>query len=435
MATTPAPPPYSLTEDRKTKPFAEVAQPVWDNPLFKEVLGSFRLFLSNQETAKITKDQLGLFRALSVLVLEASAKSINEGGDVSDVLAASTEILNTVSSRLETAKGLNDVIQNPNQLNDIESNIRESFEKLEAQLRKLVRATELEATMYRDELSKAQQSDRAKIKQVETIVRQMAPQSGGSFDAIVQKSMEEKLKIIRDPTIGQEQIDAIRALAILAELTGKSLPPSTMLGQQFVTIGIEIHQGTNYDVFKGEYFTGEKIAVKQLRHRVDEDTAKKTHERFARQALNWSSLRHDAILPFYGIGVAPSPVIKGEFQLYMVSPFMQNRDARRYLKAYPQASCKVRLQMVLDVARGLYHMHEAAELPEPGNGIVHSALNIFDVLIKDSGRAVISGFGHSKVIRDFQESFTGDNAEYRYMAPEMMTDEPHITHGTDIWSW
>ncbi|KAG8724216.1 hypothetical protein FRC09_020801 [Ceratobasidium sp. 395] len=313
--------------------------------------------------------------------------------------------------------------------------------------------------MYTDELKKAQQNDRAKLEELEAIVRQVASQSGGSFDAIVERSMEQQLqachvqryeqlsvmltltlKIIRDPTVGQKQIDAKRALAILAELTGRSLPPNTMLGQEFVKIGHEIHQGTNYDVFLGEYFTGEKIAVKQLRHRVDEETARKTHEasssiRFARQALNWSSLRHDAILPFYGIGVAPSPVIQGDFQLYMVSPYLQNRDARRYLRKYPHAPLKARLQMCLDVARGLYHMHEAAELPEPGNGIVHSALNIFNVLIKDSGRAVISGFGHSKVIKDFQESFTGDNAEYRYMAPEMTIDEPHITHGTDIWSW
>ncbi|KAG8755391.1 hypothetical protein FRC12_010895 [Ceratobasidium sp. 428] len=434
MATTSAAPPrYSLTEDRKTKPFAEVANRLWDNPVFREVLASFRRFLSKQEIAKITKNQLGLLRALSVLVLEASAESINDGEDVSDVLATSTQILNTVSSRLEAAKDLNDVIQNLNQLDDMESNIRESFAGLETQLRKLVQATKLETTIYTDELSKAQRSDRAKTEEVEAIVRQMAPQSGGSFDTIVGKSMEEKLKAY--PTVGQAQMDAKRALAILTELTGRSLPSSTMLGKDFVTIGHEIHQGTNYDVFMGEYFTGEKIAVKQLRHRVDEETAKKTHERFARQALNWSSLRHDAILPFYGIGVAPSPVIPGDFQLYMVSPYLQNRDARRYLMAYPSAPQKVRVQMVLDVARGLYHMHEAAELPEPGNGIVHSALNIFNVLIKDSGRAVISGFGHSKVIRDFQESFTGDNAEYRYMAPEMMTDEPHITHGIDIWSW
>ncbi|KAG8724828.1 hypothetical protein FRC09_013528 [Ceratobasidium sp. 395] len=292
--------------------------------------------------------------------------------------------------------------------------------------------------MYKDELIQAQQRDRAKIQELETIVKQMAPQSAGSFDTMVEKSIEEQLKACRlelDPTVGQEQVDAKRSLAIIAELTGESLPPSTILGKEFVTIGHEIHQGINYDVFVGEYFTGERIAVKKLRHHVDEETAQKMHERFARQALNWSSLRYDSILPFYGIGVVPSPVVEGNFQLYMVSPYLQNQDARRYLKRYPGAPLKARLQMAQDVARGLRHMHEAAELPEPGNGIVHSALNIFNVLVKDSGRAAISGFGSSKVIIDFQKSFTGDNAEYRYMAPEMMTDEPHITYGTDIWSW
>ncbi|KAG9075906.1 hypothetical protein FRC06_009818, partial [Ceratobasidium sp. 370] len=295
-------------------------------------------------------------------------------------------------------------------------------------------ASELELFMYKEELAKAQRRDRAKIEALEAIVKQM-PQRGGSLDAIIQRSMEDNLKIITDHTVEQKQVQAKLALAILAGLTGKSLPPSTLLGRDFVTIGKHaIHQGTNYDVFLGEYFTGEKIAIKVLRHRVDEATAKKTHERFARQALNWSTLRHDAILPFYGIGVTRSPVVGGGFHLYMVSPYLQNRDAKGYLKKYSQTPRRARLQMALDVARGLYYMHEAAQL-ELGNGIVHSALNIYNVLVKDSGRAVISGFGHSKVMRDLQESFTGDNSEYRYIAPEMMLDEPHITHGTDIWSW
>ncbi|KAG8707876.1 hypothetical protein FRC08_000242 [Ceratobasidium sp. 394] len=428
------PPPYSL-EDRKTATFAEVAKYTDNDPGFKAVLRSFREFLNNQEAVKLSQNQLELFRGLSVLVLESSVSSIKRGGDVSEILSNSARILDTVSSSLETKTQINVVIDDPRELSDLESNIREGFEGLEAQLRKLVQASEPESTMYREELLKARQRDRAKIEELEAIVKQ-APQSTGNLDAIIQQSMEENLKIIGDHTVGQKQVEARRALAILTGLTGKSLPPSTLLGRDFVTIGPRaIHQGTSYDVFLGEYFTGEKIAIKVLRHRVDEATAKKTHERFVRQALNWSFLRHDAILPFYGIGVTPSAVVEGDFQMYMVSPYLQNQDVKRYLRKYSQAPGKARLQMVLDVARGLYYMHEAAELPEPGNGIVHSALNIHNVLIKDSGRAVISGFGHSKVIRDLQESFTGDNAEYRYMAPEMMSDDPHITHGTDIWSW
>jgi hypothetical protein len=140
------------------------------------------------------------------------------------------------------------------------------------------------------------------------------------------------VQIIGDTTVSQPQEDAKRSLAVLAKLTGKSLPPSTLLGKNFVTIGnFAISQGSSYDVFRGEYFTSEEIAIKVLRHRVDEATAKQTHEvwsmssnitalthimqRFARQAINWSSLRHNAILPFYGIGVVPSPIAPDEFQL------------------------------------------------------------------------------------------------------------------------
>ncbi|KAG8720357.1 hypothetical protein FRC08_000455 [Ceratobasidium sp. 394] len=436
MDITTPPPPYSL-EDRKSTTFAEVSTSTQDIPSFKEVLVAFSEFIAAQEAVTLSKNQLELFRGLSALVLETCVISTKNGGDVSEILSTCTKILDTVSASIKTQTQINVVIEDPRTLSDLESNIREGFNGLEAELCKLVQT--LESTVYREELLKAQQRDRIIVEELQTIVKQ-ALQSEGNLDAIIQSLIEENLKIIGDHMVGYKQVEARRALAILTGLTGKSLPPSTLLGRDFVTIGPRaINQGTSYDIFLGEYFTGEKIAIKVLRYpRVDEATAKKTHEstkRFARQALNWSSLRHDAILPFYGIGVTPSPVVEGEFQLYMVSPYLQNQDAKRYLKKYNQASRKSKLQMVLDVARGLYYMHEAAELPESGNGIVHSALNIHNVLIKDSGRVVISGFGHSKVIRDLQESFTGDNAEYRYMAPEMMSEDPHITHGTDIWSW
>lgn len=74
-------------------------------------------------------------------------------------------------------------------------------------------------------------------------------------------------------------MDAKRTLVILAELTGLALPPSTILDKEFVTVSTHaIHQGPSYDIFKGEYFTGEEIAIKILRHRVDQETAKRTHE-------------------------------------------------------------------------------------------------------------------------------------------------------------
>lgn len=58
-----------------------------------------------------------------------------------------------------------------------------------------------------------------------------------------------------------------------------SLPPSILLGKEFVTIEKPaINQGINYDIYLGEYFTGEKIAIKTFRQWVDQETVKQTQE-------------------------------------------------------------------------------------------------------------------------------------------------------------
>ncbi|KAF8702918.1 Protein tyrosine kinase, partial [Rhizoctonia solani] len=307
------------------------------------------------------------------------------------------------------------IIQDSLAVSKLEVVIGEAFNTLKKELRRLNGREHDMSLLYNKMLIQARGDDRKKIESLEIDV-----QFDQNPDEIVTRLMKERLEVIGDasPYGGQKQIDARRSLAVITELTGKSLPANTMLDRRLVTIGNKvISQGSSYDVLVGEYFTGESIAIKVLRHRVDEETAKRTHQRFARLTENWSALRHDCILPFYGVGVMQSPVSSTEYQLYLVSPYLKNQD------------------VVLDIARGLKHMHGGYNSPElEGKGMVHSALNIYNVLVKDSGRAVISGFGHAKVIKDFQASFTGDNSEYRYLGPEVL-DDAVLTFGSDIWSW
>ncbi|KAG9092747.1 hypothetical protein FS749_015472 [Ceratobasidium sp. UAMH 11750] len=433
-----APPPYT-PDERRTATFAQVAHRIQrstgSSSTLQDALAAFGAFLACQENVTLSRNQLKVLKSQCVLVLEEMAECFRNGRDISKIMAEVIKIFTSISSDLESKAQWAALFANPSELRKLESKIGEAFENLGVQLRTLLKGDKLESGIYRDELLKACEKDREKIQELEAIIKEMH-YSIDNLDACVQKLMEDSLKILGDRTVRQQQAHAKRSLAIIAELTGKSLPPAALVGREFVTIGPHaVHQGSSYDVFLGEYFTGERIVIKVLRQRLDEQTARRKHERFARQATNWSSLRHDAILPFYGIGVAPDPLGEGDYQLYMVSPYLQNQDARQYLNKYNDVSLIARFQMVLDIARGLDYMHEGADISGSGRGIVHSSLNIFNVLIKDSGRAVISGFGHSKVIRDFQESFTGDNTEYRYMAPEVMQDEAHLTHGTDIWSW
>lgn len=435
-----APPPYT-SEQRKNVTYAEVATKLSESINSSELentLEAFRGFLSSQENVTLTKNQLQVLKSQAVLVLEETAKYLKSRGDGSDILPRVAKIFWNASEKLESLTKWEVVLKGQDGPNRLDAMIDDLFNELEA-LRMLVKGNDAESTVNQQEFSKAKEVDQRKIAELSAILPTTVSSGTGLTD-LVQESMSKELKIIGDRTVSRPfqdpQKNAKHALAILAELTGTALPPSTLLGKEWVTIdSYAIHQGSSYDVFLGEYFTGEKIAIKVLRHRVDQETGKKMHQRFARQAVNWSSLRHDAILPFYGLGLLDSPVVPGEFQLYLVSPYMQNRDVKSYLRRYTKTSRYARLQIALDVARGLCHMHEAVELGEQGHGIVHSALNVYNVLIKDSGRAAISGFGHAKVIKNFQESFTGDNSEYRYMGPELMQDDAHISYGTDIYAW
>ncbi|QRV82259.1 Serine/threonine-protein kinase [Ceratobasidium sp. AG-Ba] len=438
------PPPYT-PDERRTATFAQVSNRIQGSignaSIFQDALAAFGTFLASQENVTLSRIhpnscQLEVLKSQCVLVLEEMAGCFKNGKDISEILADVIGILTSISSDLESKAQWATLFANPNQLRELEVKIGEASNGLDNQLQVLFRQKkQSELHIYKLELLKALDRDRKKIQELEEIIKEMR-HSIENLDACVQKLMEDSLKILGDRTLRKQQAHAKRSLAIIAELTGKSLPPAALVGPEFVKIGTHaIHQGSSYDVFLGEYFTGERIVIKVLRQRLDEQTARKKHQRFARQATNWSSMRHDAILPFYGIGVAPDPLGGGDYQLYMVSPYLQNQDARRYLTKYGEVSLLARFQMVLDIARGLAYMHEGGGASGAERGIVHSSLNIFNVLIKDSGRAVISGFGHSKVISDFQESFTGDTSEYRYMAPEVLQDDAPLSHGTDVWSW
>ncbi|ELU37267.1 Pkinase domain-containing protein [Rhizoctonia solani AG-1 IA] len=403
----PAGPPPAYTREDAT--YAQVAlgldKTIELGSEFKNALSAFRDFLTSQENDRLNRcglRALRLLRSRAVHVLEECAKYKNEGGDPSLVLSIITEL----SKELEKGPQWEEVIADPSATRGLESAIGNAFDRLEDQMRQMAKGEGMESTMYKHELEKARENDRKKIEDLEDTIRNLQGSIHQTPNEALQNSIKEKLKIIGDssPHVLEKQIDARRSLAVIAELTGKSLPASTMLDRKFVTIGNQaISQGSSYDVFVGEYFTGEKIAIKVLRHRVDEETAKRTHqinrELVCTEARLYTSILWswgDAVTGFtYRVPTTSYVTFAGSLRLSLIpSPFK-----KRYIKMYPKVAAHARLQMALDIARGLEYMHEGDDLLE-GKGMVHSALNIYNVLVKDSGRAVISGFGHAKLYRD-----------------------------------
>ncbi|CAE6452781.1 unnamed protein product [Rhizoctonia solani] len=319
-----------------------------------------------------------------------------------------------------------------------------------------------ELTGYKPKLTESSRADRDKLAVVEKAVQARGYPVGSGLAQSVRSAIVDCIRVMENSSdyMAQAQNDARRLLATLVDITGESLPWGTILDRKFVTLGNRsISQGSSYDVFVGEYFTGEQIVVKALRQRADKGTIENHHSHLKQFTQHWSKLRHESILPFYGVGMMQSPVSLMEYHIYLVSPFLKNQDVVIEINSseiipkiitptllegsIPQKAPKaIKVHSVTDgiapdIAQGLCYMHGVEIMGGP-QGLMHSTLNVFNVLVRDSGRVVISGFGHAKVMKGFQDSETfssGDNAEYRYMAPETLDEDPIITFGCDIWSW
>jgi serine/threonine protein kinase len=170
------------------------------------------------------------------------------------------------------------------------------------------------------------------------------------------------------------------------------------------------------EVFKGEWRDPatvtdnvRRVAIKLLRGvHTDDSVLAAITRRLNRETRVWHDLSHANILPFLGVcsDLGPSTA--------MVSPLCDNGAVLQYLKIKPEAD---RLNIIIGVARGLKYLHS--------KNVVHGDLKGHNVLMSDDGIPLLADFGRSKFIdhRGFTTSFAGSA---RYLAPELVSDEPDI---------
>ncbi|QRV92798.1 Tyrosine kinase domain protein [Ceratobasidium sp. AG-Ba] len=146
----------------------------------------------------------------------------------------------------------------------------------------------------------------------------------------------------------------------------------------------------------------EKVAMKRLRIATigDEDVVKK---RFIRECEVWRKLKHPNVLEFYGI-------VKHGGSLFMISPFLDDGDAPRWL----HNRCDHRLRVLLEAARGCLYLHTLSPKPT-----VHGDIKGANILIKSNGQAVLADFGLSKTMNAHTSHGLKDTGTGPYMAPEL----------------
>ncbi|KZO97536.1 kinase-like protein [Calocera viscosa TUFC12733] len=152
--------------------------------------------------------------------------------------------------------------------------------------------------------------------------------------------------------------------------------------------------------------------------------------RAIREALTWSLLTHENILPLQGIGWHSASE-----QLCMSSEWMSHGNIRQYLASHPDSDRHVFLP---GIAAGLQYLQE--HVPP----IVHGDIKGNNVLISEDLRPLLTDFGQSSVLEITQKSKSTTSsaiANARWSPPELLQPEEYglristsRTPGGDIFS-
>ncbi|KAG8971262.1 hypothetical protein FRC05_011361 [Tulasnella sp. 425] len=151
--------------------------------------------------------------------------------------------------------------------------------------------------------------------------------------------------------------------------------------------------------------------------------------RLARELKIWAKVKHRNILSLLGYYLSENYEIA-----QLVSPFMINGNVLRHI-AKQQPDIIKRLGYVRDITAGMDYLHRC----DPP--ICHGDLKPANVLIADSGHAVLCDFGLASIVNDAQASsgLTTSRSlkgSVRYMSPELVSEtETKQTLASDVWAW
>ncbi|KIJ18501.1 hypothetical protein PAXINDRAFT_97288 [Paxillus involutus ATCC 200175] len=167
------------------------------------------------------------------------------------------------------------------------------------------------------------------------------------------------------------------------------------------------------DIYKCSLDTGTEsidVAVKSLRQFtiLDGEGSCRQSKMLCRELSIWARLRHENVLPFYGIAFefGPLPAIVG--------PWAQNGTLGGYLARNPDLPTRDRVQFLCEIASGLHYLHSQM--------VIHGDLTGTNVLIDASGKACLADFGLATIHHEFLGTsfFTSSSCgNVRWAAPEL----------------
>ncbi|KDQ08166.1 hypothetical protein BOTBODRAFT_38152 [Botryobasidium botryosum FD-172 SS1] len=308
---------------------------------------------------------------------------------------------------------------------DIAEDIKSKLQGLDDCITLFQISSQLQINDWAQDFKEARESDSEILSQMlknQEDFRQMQLELMHTATGIRGEMKQLQLKLRCEPAGTMVRAQTEQRLLVAQKVSGFNLPISELDGE-CEKIGQRAVAGSGvYDIFEGRYLGEWRVALKVLRGSViaqaKEKNSHKPERRFRRQAEIWSQLDNPHILPLFGYCTVDGPFP------YLVSPWLKNGSAPRYLGKNPDAD---RLKFCLEMAYGLRYLHT---LQDP---IIHGCLQGSNVLISDDITAMLADFGLSKVLGSQFTQSNGQEAAYRWMAPEIQNQD--LTQACDIYSW
>ncbi|PFH45547.1 hypothetical protein AMATHDRAFT_51608 [Amanita thiersii Skay4041] len=183
-----------------------------------------------------------------------------------------------------------------------------------------------------------------------------------------------------------------------------------------------VGSGGYADVFKTQV-RNQTLAVKRLRGIVNDSRSEKTKKVVMNEMMIWHSLRHQYVLPFYGIFLWDEKYGK---TISLVAPWMVNGSLIEYRLRYGIKGFNAREKA--KVAEGMEYLHE--------EGIVHGDLKGANVLVGADRHVKIADFGLSIHLDATMSSTKRSTAgTTQWMAPELLLEGSSRTNESDVYAY
>ncbi|KAG8901767.1 hypothetical protein FRC00_004739 [Tulasnella sp. 408] len=176
-----------------------------------------------------------------------------------------------------------------------------------------------------------------------------------------------------------------------------------------------------------------EVAVKMLIQRVDgtkDLTVAEAKERWYREgerwARMWNSVKHRCILPLFAFAAKPPP--------YVLTPWCENGDLKSYLRTNPSLDLPRKMDMLIQVGKGILALHNH----QPA--VIHGNVHVTNILVHATAQVYLAGFSQARYLDEPDQHTssgltTGANEfSPSYVIPEVANESP-LTAATDVYSF